>query len=152
MVDGHAQVGVASAPALARRWWAAPGTGAHVRGPEGERRLQVSGVTRLADASFSFSDQVGWPPGALEALTAATWRSRAYGDFWSHLLVAEGSVDVAGEPELGIWDIAALIPIIEQAGGTVTGYDGSEALLAGNGLSSNGLLHDQALALVDRGA
>ncbi|MGB7981272.1 MAG: inositol monophosphatase family protein, partial [Candidatus Nanopelagicales bacterium] len=108
----------------------------------------VSGVQHLADASFSFSDHLGWPPGALAALTATTWRSRAYGDFWSHLLVAEGSVDVAGEPELSVWDIAALIPIIEQAGGTVTGYDGSEALLAGNGLSSNGLLHDQARALV----
>ncbi len=148
VVDGRATLGVASAPALARRWWAAAGAGAHVRGPEGQRALRVSGVAELGDASFSFSDHVGWPDGALAGLNAATWRSRAYGDFWSHLLVAEGAVDVAGEPELSIWDIAALIPIVEAAGGTVTGYDGSEALLAGSGLTTNGLLHDAALAVV----
>lgn len=148
VVDGRAEVGVVSAPALARRWWAAPRTGAHVRGPEGERRLRVSAVSALADASFSFSDHVGWAPGTLEALTGPTWRSRGYGDFWSHVLVAEGAVDIAAEPELNLWDIAALIPVVEQAGGTITGYDGSPALLAGSGLTTNGLLHDQALALL----
>lgn len=148
VVDGRAELGVVSAPALARRWWAAPGAGSHVQGPEGQRAIRVSAVAALADASFSFSDHVGWQPGALEALTGVTWRSRGYGDFWSHLLVAEGAVDIAAEPELNIWDIAALIPIIEQAGGTVTAYDGSPALLAGNGLSTNGLLHAQALEAI----
>lgn len=148
VVDGRAELGVVSAPALARRWWAAPGAGSHVQGPEGQRAIRVSAVAALADASFSFSDHVGWQPGALEALTGATWRSRGYGDFWSHLLVAEGAVDIAAEPELNIWDIAALIPIIELAGGTVTAHDGSPALLAGSGLSTNGLLHAQALAAI----
>ena len=151
VVDGRAQVGVVSAPALARRWWAAPGSGAHTRGPEGQRRLRVSAVRDLADASFSFSDHVGWRPGALESLAGSTWRSRGYGDFWSHVLVAEGAVDVAAEPELNVWDIAALIPVVEQAGGTITGYDNSPALLAGSGLSTNGLLHDQALAAIAGG-
>ncbi len=148
VADGHPQVGVVSAPALARRWWAAPGTGAHGRGPEGQRQLQVSAIHDLGDASFSFSDHVGWPAGALQALTSSTWRSRGYGDFWSHILVAEGAVDVAAEPELSPWDIAALIPVVEQAGGTITGYDGSPALAAGSGLSTNGLLHQAALAAI----
>ncbi len=148
VVDGRPEVGVVSAPALARRWWAAPGTGAHARGPEGQRRLHVSAVSDLEDASFSFSDDVGWPPDALQALTSATWRSRGFGDFWSHVLVAEGAVDVAAEPELSPWDVAALIPVIEQAGGTITGYDGTAALAAGSGLSTNGLLHESVLAAI----
>jgi len=151
VVDGTATTAVVSAPALGRRWWAAPGMGAHARGPEGQRRLRVSSVSRLADASFSFSDGVGWAPGALAALTDQVWRARAYGDFWSHLLVAEGAVDLAAEPQLNPWDIAALIPIVEQAGGRITGYDGAPALTAGSGLTSNGLLHTAALALVDTG-
>lgn len=146
VVDGSVVLGVASAPALARRWWAVRGHGSHTRGPEGERTMQVSAVESLTDASFSFSDHIGWRPGALDALREAAWRTRSYGDFWSHLLVAEGAVDVAAEPELNIWDLAALIPIIEEAGGTVTGYDGSPALLAGSALTTNGVLHPQAIA------
>jgi histidinol-phosphatase len=147
-VDGAALVGVVSAPALARRWWAAPGAGAWVRGPEGQRPLRVSAVGDLADASLSFSDGLGWAPGALESLTGVVWRARAYGDFLSHLLVAEGSVDVAAEPELNVWDVAALIPLVEQAGGRITGYDGSPALTAGSGVTTNGLLHEQVLGLL----
>jgi histidinol-phosphatase len=151
VVDGAATTSVVSAPALGRRWWAAPGEGAHARGPEGQRRLQVSSVRDLGDASFSFSDGVGWAPGALAALTGQVWRARAYGDFWSHLLVAEGAVDLAAEPQLNPWDIAALIPIVEQAGGRITGYDGSPALTAGSGLTTNGLLHPAALVAVGTG-
>lgn len=147
VVEGTATVGVISAPALGRRWWAAPGVGAHSRGPEGTRALAVSAVGTLSDASFSYSDTVGWPEGALPALTDRVWRSRAYGDFWSHALVAEGCVDLAAEPELNVWDVAALVPIVEAAGGRITGFDGSPALTAGSGLTSNGLLHDAALAL-----
>ncbi len=152
VVDGQARVGVISAPALARRWWASPGSGAHTRGPEGQRRLRVSAVQDLADASFSFSDHVGWEPGALESLAGSTWRARGYGDFWSHVLVAEGAVDIAAEPQLNVWDIAALIPVVEQAGGTITGYDNAPALLAGSGLSTNGLLHAQALEAIAGGS
>ena len=149
---GRATVGMVSAPALGRRWWAAPGVGAHCSGPEGTRTLRVSAVARLEDASLSISDAAGWPTGSLERLTGQVWRSRAYGDFWSHLLVAEGAVDVAAEPELNVWDVAALIPIVEQAGGRITGYDGSPALTAGSGLTSNGLLHDQLLDIVGSAA
>lgn len=148
-VDGEATVGVVSAPALGRRWWAARGEGAHARGPEGQRTLRVSAVRELADASLSISDPVGWPAGTLAALTDRVWRSRAYGDFWSHVLVAEGAVDLAAEPELNVWDIAALIPIVEEAGGRISGYDGSPALTAGSGLTSNGLLHEPAMAIVN---
>lgn len=150
VVDGRATVGLVSAPALGRRWWAAPGIGSRTRGPEGERALRVSAVRELADASLSVSDPQGWPADTLDALTARVWRSRAYGDFWSHLLVAEGAVDVAAEPELNVWDVAALIPIVEQAGGRITGYDGAPALTAGSGLTSNALLHDAVLAIVGR--
>lgn len=152
VVDGSAVLGVASAPALGRRWWAVLGHGSHTRGPEGGRTLHVSAVESLADASFSFSDHVGWRPGTLDTLRSAAWRTRGYGDFWSHLLVAEGAVDVAAEPELNMWDIAALIPIIEEAGGTVTGYDGSPALLAGSAVTTNGTLHPQALAALSSGS
>ncbi len=148
VIDGRPALGVVSAPALGRLWWGGPGLGAWVRGPEGERAIAVSGVGALTDASFSFSDPVGWPAGALGRLTRGTWRTRAYGDFWSHLLVAEGAVDVAAEPELNSWDIAALIPIVVAAGGRVTGYDGSPALTAGSAVTSNGLLHDAVLGLI----
>ena len=146
--DGTPVVGVVSAPALGRRWWAAAGLGAWTRGPEGQRRLQVSAVRELSDASLSFSDGVGWAPGVLDSLAARTWRTRAYGDFWSHLLVAEGAVDIAAEPELNPWDIAALIPIVVGAGGTITGYDGSPALTSGSGLTTNGRLHEPVLRLL----
>ena len=148
VAQGRPVVGVVSAPALGRRWWAAEDHGAHASGPEGTRRLSVSGVRDLADASFSFSDGVGWPDGALAAITQRTWRARGYGDFWSHMLVAEGAVDIAAEPELNVWDVAALIPVVQEAGGRITGYDGSPALLAGSGLTSNGVLHGAVVDLV----
>lgn len=139
-------VGVASAPALGRRWWAARGAGAFTRGPESPdpRRLQVSGVTHLADASLSFSDAHGWGSWhtGLDALRAGTWRQRAYGDFWSHMLVAEGAVDVAIEPTLESYDVAALIPIVEEAGGRLTTFDLTPADRGGSALSTNGLLHN----------
>jgi histidinol-phosphatase len=151
VVDGAPEVGVVSAPALGRRWWAAAGAGARTRGPEGERFLRVSAVRALADASLSYSDAVGWPEGKLAELAGHVWRSRAYGDFWSHLLVAEGAVDIAAEPELNVWDIAALIPIVQEAGGRITGFDGSAALTAGSGLTTNGALHDEVLEVLAAG-
>jgi histidinol-phosphatase len=126
--DGDITVGVVSAPALSRRWWAAKGGGAFVSDPTSPepRRLHVSGVATLADASFSYSDDVGWTERgagrALDRLLHGTWRHRAYGDFWSHMMVAEGLVDVAGEPELESYDMAALVPIVEEAGGRMTAF------------------------------
>lgn len=155
--DGQPVVGVVSAPALGRRWWAQQGGGAWTATrladhPAPARRLHVSAVADLADASFSYSDREGWDEqtahGRFEALAGACWRTRAYGDFYSHLLVAEGAVDLAAEPELNIWDIAALIPILQEAGGTVTGFDGSAALIAGSAISTNSVLHTAVTDLI----
>lgn len=147
-------VGVVSAPALGRRWWAAAGLGAYATAPGSSepRRLHVSQVTDLADASFSYSDGVGWAErGAdegLQALRDGTWRQRAYGDFWSHMLVAEGAVDIAAEPWLENYDMAALVPIVQEAGGILTAYDGRSAIVGGSALTTNGLLHDRLLSLL----
>jgi len=159
LIDGdEPTVGVVSAPALGRRWWGAAGQGAFTRDIDGStRRIGVSAVTRLADASFSFSDHVGWDNvggrgtdcrAGLRALLDTCWRHRAYGDFWSHMMVAEGAVDVAAEPELKAWDVAALMPVVIEAGGRCTGYDGMSPLESGCGLSTNGLLHDEVIGLL----
>jgi len=149
------EIGVVSAPALGMRWWAARGGGAwsghHL---SRARQLQVSAVASLSDASVSFSEitdpawaETGSAPG-FHRLLDASWRSRAYGDFWSHMLVAEGAVDVAAEPQLGAWDMAALVPIVEEAGGRITALDGSSPLAGGNAVSTNGRLHAEVLALL----
>lgn len=148
--DGEVVVGVVSAPALKRRWWAARDQGAFtgtslMRG----RRLRVSRVTDVSNAFFSYSSLDGW----LEAgrgrgfldFQGACWRTRGFGDFWSYMMVAEGSVDVAAEPELAVYDMAALVPIVEEAGGRFTSLDGATGPWGGNALASNGLLHDAAL-------
>ncbi len=155
LVDGdEVVVGVASAPALGRRWWAARGQGAWSVDPASAspRRLYVSAVAELGDASFSYSDHVGWNERSagqgLFDLATRVWRTRAYGDFWSHLLVAEGAVDVAAEPELGPWDIAALVPIVIEAGGRITAFDGGPALAGGSAVTTNSALHPTVLRLL----
>jgi histidinol-phosphatase len=144
-------VGAVSAPALGRRWWGATGLGAWTTAPHSStpRRLQVSSVGGLADASFSYSDAIDWPESGLAALLTQTWRQRGYGDFWSHVLVAEGAVDIAGEPRLAIHDMAALIPIIREAGGDITGFTGADPLSEGNALTTNGVLHKKVLNLLN---
>lgn len=152
--DGRPVLGVVSAPALGRRWWAAVGSGAWTgRSLAAASRLQVSQVSRLEDASLSYSSLSGWEErGRLEAfldLTRSVWRTRAYGDFWSYVLVAEGAVDVATEPDLALHDMAALVPIVTEAGGRFTSLSGEPGPFGGSAIASNGLLHDQALALLD---
>lgn len=148
--EGVPVVGVVSAPALNRRWWAARGTGAYAgRSLASATRLQVSGVNRLADASLSYSSLEGWRERGnirefLE-LTSDVWRTRAYGDFWSYMMVAEGSVDLACEPELELYDMAALVPIVTEAGGCFTSLEGEPGPFGGNALASNGLLHQEVL-------
>jgi histidinol-phosphatase len=148
-------VGVVSAPGLGRRWWAGRGGGAWVAElGAAPRRLAVSRVATLADASLSYASLGGWAGlGRLDAFLALTkrvWRTRAYGDFWSYMLVAEGAVDVAAEPELSLWDMAALAPIVTEAGGRFSGLDGIDGVQQGNAAASNGLLHEQLLeALAD---
>jgi len=154
--DGELIVGVASAPALGRRWWAATGLGAWTSDVDGTiRRTSVSNVDSLAAASFSYSDEEYWDEiGAyqgLRDLIAGCWRTRAYGDFLSHVLVAEGAIDIAAEPALMPWDMAALIPIVTESGGQITSYQGGNALTEGNAVTTNGHLHDAVLRLLPSG-
>lgn len=144
-------VGVVSAPALQRRWFAAMGAGAwEGLDASSARRISVSGVTELAKASLSYSSLTGWHNlGRAEQffdLTAGIWRTRAFGDFWSYMLVAEGAVDIAAEPELEIYDMAALVPIVLEAGGRFTSLDGVEGPFGGNALATNGKIHAECLA------
>ena len=151
-VDGKPQVGVVSAPAMGRRWWASPEDGAFTQDVDGSiRSITVSAVRDLSDASFSFSDSVGWDAlgsDVLNRVTSSVWRSRGYGDFWSHLLVSEGAVDIAIEPELQSYDMAAFVAIVIAAGGTVTGSSGQDPLVAGHAITTNGLLHEAVLELI----
>lgn len=148
-------LGLVSAPALGRRWWAAQGSGAWSgRSLSSASRLAVSGVSNLADASLSYSSLTGWEQqGRLDAflgLTRRVWRTRAYGDFWSHMLVAEGAVDVSAEPELALHDMAALVPIVTEAGGRFTSVTGVPGPFGGSALVTNTLLHDAAMAALSR--
>jgi len=146
-------VGVVSAPAMARRWWAGTGGGAWTRDPDGsERRIQVSDVSTVSHASCSISNDPGWQQlgamAAVQQLRTHCWRVRDYGDFLPHLLVAEGAVDIVAEPELNAWDLAALIPIVTEAGGQLTGWRGDEAIQSGSALTTNGTLHDVVLSML----
>ncbi|UNX54018.1 histidinol-phosphatase [Georgenia sp. TF02-10] len=148
--DGEAVLGVVSAPALNRRWWAAKGAGAWTgRSLSAARQLHVSAVADLADASLSYSSLDGWAErGSLRAflgLAQQVWRTRAYGDFWSYMLVAEGAVDVACEPDLQLYDMAALVPVVTEAGGRFTGLDGADGPWSGSAVASNGVLHEAVL-------
>ncbi|WP_224760641.1 inositol monophosphatase family protein [Salinibacterium sp. ZJ450] len=150
-VDGIPVVGVVSAPALGKRWWAARGQGAWVRsGSQQPQRIAVSTVATLAEANISYNRLQGWDEiGRLDqviALTRAVWRERGIGDMWSYMLLAEGALDLVGEPDLKPYDMAALIPIIEEAGGTFTSIDGEAGPWHGSALATNGLLHEAALA------
>lgn len=143
-------VGLVSAPALGRRWWGAKGHGAYAgRHPSSATPISVSGVGRLADASFCYSDLTGWEQngrlGAILDLMRGTWRNRAYGDFYGHMLVAEGAVDVMVEPELSLWDVAALVPIVTEAGGMFTDLDGRPGPAGGSAVATNGKLHGDVL-------
>jgi histidinol-phosphatase len=112
----------------------------------------VSRVADLHDASLSYASLAGWAARgrreAFIALTDSVWRSRAYGDFWSYMLVAEGAVDLAAEPELSLWDMAALAPIVVEAGGRFTGLNGIAGVGQGNAAASNGLLHDALIQAI----
>ena len=171
-------VGIASAPALSRRWAAAKGHGATVRFNSGntdfeggdtsgddfaysdsgsdftshvlapsEKKISVSKVSSLTDASISYSDFVGWGERLepFQKMLANAWRTRGIGDFWSHMLVAEGAVDVAIEPSLAVWDMAALDIIVREAGGTFTNTAGQLGPFGGSGVSTNGLLHSAVI-------
>jgi histidinol-phosphatase len=151
VVDGKPVVGVASAPALGRRWWAAAGVGAFT---DDGRRLSVSGVDDLADAYLSTTDLGSWVEyhsrEAYLRLADASWETRAFGDFWQHCLVAEGVIDIAAEAIVNAWDVAPLQVIVEEAGGRFTDLKGVATFEGGTALSTNGKLHDAALTHLTR--
>ncbi len=145
-VDGRVQLGVVSAPALGRRWWAVRDGGAFVNGD----RIRVSGVAALEDAQLSYDSVSDFEACGLGdrflALARRCWRTRAFGDFWSHVLVAEGSVDVSIEPfGLSPWDVAPLVVIVEEAGGRLTDLRGVTRIDGGAAVATNGRLHDDVL-------
>jgi histidinol-phosphatase len=146
--DGLVVLGLASAPALGRRWWAVQGQGAFADGAP----IGVSKVERLEDVQLTFGGLRTWRKyGLLDRfmdLAARCWRVRGFGDFWMHMLVAEGSADVAVEMEVSLWDLAAVKLIVEEAGGRFTDLSGRATAEGGSALSTNGLLHDEVLAIL----
>ncbi|MEB3368136.1 histidinol-phosphatase [Saccharopolyspora mangrovi] len=156
LVDGQRPiVGVISAPALGKRWWAASGEGAWCRTGQGEpERISVSGVRDTADAYVSTTHLGTWVEHhsreSYLRLIDACWENRAFGDFWHHCLVAEGAIDIAAEPIVNPWDVAAAQVLVEEAGGRFTDLSGAARYDGGNALSTNGHLHDEALRLLER--
>lgn len=160
-IDGTPVVGVVSAPALGKRWWAARGQGAFVTERLGSersgsattsraRRIHVSKVAELADASISLSGLTRWENAGklpqLLALTRQVWRTRDYGDMWPYMMVAEGMLEVSGEYDLQVYDMAALVPIVEEAGGRFTSVDGQPGPWHGSAIATNGLIHERVVA------
>ncbi|HZD74156.1 MAG TPA: histidinol-phosphatase [Actinomycetota bacterium] len=148
---GFLSVGVASAPALGRRWWAARDHGAFADGVP----MRASKVARLEDAQLGHSSVSSWRQhGLMEPfleLERRCWRGRGFGDFWTHMMVAEGAVDVAAEPEVSLWDVAAVQVIVEEAGGRFTNLAGVPRPDGGSAVSTNGLLHDEVLGILTGG-
>ncbi|TQN30504.1 histidinol-phosphate phosphatase [Haloactinospora alba] len=157
LVEGDRPVvGLVSAPALSRRWWASRDGGTWTgRSLTKATQCYVSGVSQLVDASLSFSELSEWEEqGRLESfvnLTRSVWRARAYGDFWSHVMVAEGAVDIAAEPELSLWDAAPFPILLEEAGGRATDLWGRDFSDGGGLVCTNGLLHEQTLTWLNGG-
>jgi histidinol-phosphatase len=151
LMDGDDVVaGLVSAPALNRRWWAGAGSGAYTgKSLSSATRMSVSKVDRLSDASLSYSSLSGWHDLGLEdaflGLTRDVWRTRAYGDFWNYMLVAEGAVDVAAEPEVALHDLAAPSLIVTESGGRFTDLAGTPGPAGGSAIATNGLLQDEVV-------
>ena len=153
--DGEPVVGVASAPALGRRWWAARGEGAHLRegGPGCPARpISVSRVNDLADAQLCFGDLEDWRRDDreqnLRRLAEQVWRTRGFGDFWQYMLVAEGAAEIAADPDVSIWDLSVPLVIVTEAGGRFTDFTGTVTAAGRSGLATNGLLHEAARAVL----
>jgi histidinol-phosphatase len=141
-------VGVVSAPALARRWYSSTGSGAYVVFANGApKKISVSKVDSIANSSVAYSDFVGWNEklSSFRKLLDSALRTRGYGDFWSHMLVAEGALDFALEPQLALWDMAALEVIVNEAGGRFSNFTGVDGSSGPGAISSNHLLHDLVL-------
>jgi histidinol-phosphatase len=151
--DGVLSTAVVSAPAMRRRWWATAGGGAFV-GEEDDRsaprRLHVSAIADLADAQLSYGGLEEWrATGRIDALLALSdrcWRTRGFGDFWQYMLVADGQSEICADPTVSLWDLAAPMLVVQEAGGRFTDFTGATTAAGGEAIASNGLLHDTALA------
>lgn len=156
LMDGdEVVVGLVAAPALQRRWWAAQCAGAWTgRSLSAATRCEVSSVWSLSDAFLSYSSLTGWADRyRLEnflQLTRAVGRTRAFGDFWSYMLVAQGAIDVACEPGVSLWDLAAPSLIVAEAGGRFTDLSGVDGPAGGSAVATNGRLHEDVLAMLAR--
>jgi histidinol-phosphatase len=153
--DGVPVVGVISAPALFRRWWAAAGSGAWTTVNFAEPQpISVSAVAELDAASLAISSLSGWRDLGLRdqlvGLTDEVWRMRGYGDFYNYCLLAEGAVDIATEPEVSLWDLAPLDVLVREAGGSFTALNGTPGPHGGSAVATNGLLHEQVLARLEK--
>lgn len=144
-IDDEPVIGVAHAPALGETYDGGIGLGARLNGSG----ISVSDTTRIEDAAVAYADAQGFRDAGLghmfERLTSTSKRSRGFGDFWGHMLVARGAMDVMVEPDLNVWDVAALQPIVTEAGGRVTDLTGSTWRSRGPCVTTNGLLHDEVL-------
>jgi histidinol-phosphatase len=154
-IDSTITTSVVSAPALGRRWWASKGEGAFTRDVDGSvRKLSVSAVSNLSDSYISYNSIQQWQrigkEKNIESLSQQVWRIRAFGDFLSHMYVAEGAIDAASEPDLKIYDIAALVPIVQEAGGRFTDLTGELSEHSSTVLASNGLIHEAIRAELNR--
>ena len=152
-IDGVPRVGVVSQPAIGRRWWAASGLGAWTNTVDGgARRISVSGVDAIAEASVSFQSIAQWRGAgeldALERLTSAVWRDRGYGDAWPYMLLAEGRLEFVAEFDVKEYDLAAHVPIITEAGGRFTSFAGTDSIAERSSLATNGILHTAFLDLL----
>lgn len=151
MINDEVAVGVVSAPALGRRWWASLGSGAYAgKSLMSATPCHVSDVASIEDASLSFSEIGEWVDAGqgqeFVDLMRSVWRSRAYGDFWSYMLLAEGAVDIACEPTLDLHDMAAVSIVVSEAGGQFTDLYGRPGPQGAGGYATNGRLHDEVLA------
>ena len=152
--DGELTLGVVSAPALQCRWWAQRGAGAWGRDAlrTAPRRLRVSAVHELADAQVCYGGLAEFhATGTLDGLWelgARCWRTRGYGDFWSYMLVAEGTMEIGLDPEVSLWDLAAPMVIVQEAGGRFTDFAGAQTAAGGSAIASNGLLHDAVRSIL----
>ena len=153
--DGELELGLVSAPGMGRRWYARRGHGAHLRVDGADRPIHVSAIDRLSEAQVVFStlrglDDAGLGEG-LHRLTRAAWRDRGFGDFWGHVLVAQGSAEAMLEYGVAPWDMAAPHVVVTEAGGRMTDLDGRPTWTGPQVLTSNGMLHDELLqVLADR--
>jgi histidinol-phosphatase len=141
--EGEILVGLVSAPALGRRWWAVQGEGAFANG----ERCTVSAVSRIEDSSVSTTSARRMPDG-WRSIVQRAWSNRGLGDFWQHCLVAEGALDVACDSTLKLWDYAAIRLVVEEAGGRCTTYNGGPPAVDASFLSTNGVVHDEVVSLL----